>query len=589
MLSRKMETKMKKSTERIKDKLQGVKSFLGKLSFDSVLFLNFVKIFLIYTLLMSIISVFVIIMNTSNINNDIRQEMEKEGGKIADTLLNQYNNVKSITGSLAIDRDVRNFINESSTAEDYIGVLNNKILMYKNVSKCIDSVAVYSNKNKYVLYYDKKIPAENFVDYDCIERYLQNRNDTLQVVVRKSTIENKNFITLISGLNSSGIDGAVFVNIDIAKLRNSLGDFINADTDFFLISDSMIVFCKEPDLLFTEYDSGTIRESIDKRTTLRGEGVYASYVNADFGNEWECVYTVSTGVFNSLLWNNNRGMILLLIASFLMGLIFSFVLSINISKPITNLIEIINKYSRNGKIEEEIINAKQIGTKIISIMESNEGLKREIDNRLSEYRKLQMVALQTQINPHFIYNTLNIISLSAIVQTDNGELVSKLLNDVTKLIRYTYNSEKTVTIGQEVDFLYRYIDLMKICYPNIAFEMDIDEEILECKVVRICVQPLIENAIYHGMAGEKRGRICLTMKGSGDKLIIRVEDDGVGIDEERRLKIEESINDGHEMDKNIGIANIYIRLKLFFGDDVDFIIKPAKDKGTVVEITIPQI
>ncbi len=583
---------MKKINNTVKNVMLGIANAFGKLSFDSVLFLNFVKIFLIYTLLMSIISIFVIVMNTRNINTDISREMEKDGEKIADTLLNQYNNAKSITGSLAIDREVRNFINGNFRGEDEddnVRALNEKILMYKNISKCIDSIVIYSNRTQNVLYYDKRIPAESFVDYECVDMYLKDKADTMQVVMRKSALENKNYITFISGLNSMGIDGALFVNVDIARLRSSLGDFINENSDFYVLSGEKTVFCKEHEMLFENHNSKLIEEAVKKRTALRGEDKYALYVNADFGNEWKCVYTVSDGVYRALFWNSNRAIILLLIASLIIGLVFSAVLSVNISKPLTNIIEMVNKYYKNGKIEDEIISAEQIGTKIISIMESNEGLKREIDNRLSEYRKLQMIALQTQINPHFIYNTLNIISLSAIIQTDNGERVSKLLNDVTKLIRYTYNSEKTVTVGQETAFLKRYIELMEICYPNISFELDVDGDVTDCKVVRICIQPLIENAIYHGMAGEESGRISVKICGYEDKLRITVSDDGRGMSEEERKELKERIENGGEPEKNIGIANIYTRLKLFFGEEVIFDIKSTESRGTTAEITIPKI
>lgn len=218
-------------------------------------------------------------------------------------------------------------------------------------------------------------------------------------------------------------------------------------------------------------------------------------------------------------------------------------------------------------------------------MEKNREIEKE--KNLAEIKAMQM-----QVNPHFLYNTLN--SIYALSKQYGIKPIMDMTYSLSMLFRviFTKTSELT-TIKESIDYLNHYLTIQEIRFEDkFKVVFDFEEEVLSCKIPGLMIQMLVENSIVHGIEKKKnKGEINIVgYKTNGDIKII-VEDDGVGIDEERLLKIREILkNDKVENEEDmIALRNINRRLKLNYGNQYGLSIFSIYGKGTTVEMLLPEI
>lgn len=185
-------------------------------------------------------------------------------------------------------------------------------------------------------------------------------------------------------------------------------------------------------------------------------------------------------------------------------------------------------------------------------------------------RKLELAALQAQINPHFLYNTLN--SVSSLIQMECLDDAFVMIQSIGTFYRTSLSDGKTlISIQQEMINIENYIKIQEFRYGNkIIYKTDIEEEILKEWIVKLTLQPLVENAIYHGVK-EKRGQGIIEIKGwkENNKVYITVSDNGTGIPKEKLIDLFSM--DTREKESAFGLFNIQQRLQIYFGKEEDFI------------------
>lgn len=215
-------------------------------------------------------------------------------------------------------------------------------------------------------------------------------------------------------------------------------------------------------------------------------------------------------------------------------------------------------------------------------------LVREYETKLL-LNRAEYNALQAQINPHFLYNTLD--TMSSIAQIRHCEEVSHLCQSLSNIFRYSLDMKNPFsTVAKEIVHLKNYIYIMNVrMQDNVIYDFDIDDEVLKCTVPRICIQPLVENALNHGLRnvrGEKR--IVIRAKEEGDVLMISVEDNGVGLDhaDEINQKMAENDLDMVERGNSIGLININARVKMLYGDAYGIKVESRPGTGTRVMLAV---
>ena len=206
-----------------------------------------------------------------------------------------------------------------------------------------------------------------------------------------------------------------------------------------------------------------------------------------------------------------------------------------------------------------------------------------------ELKETQFKALQAQINPHFLFNTLNMISQTAYME--GAEQTITLLDSTARLLRYTLDyTDKSVTLSKELEILGHYVELQEYRFgERIRFEFDLDERFHDIHVPSLILQPLVENAVSHGVGMKLRDAVITirTIYKPEENLgIVEIEDNGVGIGEDRLQELRREMRENQENGK-IGLSNIYMRVHIFYENQGDMEIYSTEGKGTMVRILLP--
>lgn len=207
-------------------------------------------------------------------------------------------------------------------------------------------------------------------------------------------------------------------------------------------------------------------------------------------------------------------------------------------------------------------------------------------------KKAELKMLQSQINPHFLYNTLNAIhSISELHRMDH---ISAMTKSLSSIYRYNVKHGDIVTVGQEIEQMKHYITIQQIRFFNkFEVEYDIDEDVLDCKIIKFLLQPIIENSFYHGLEPKGgNGLLRLSIKRRRQLLYISVYDDGVGIPEEklnelRMMMKQDEHMPAEDLDTNFGMRNVYGRVKHFYGANCWMNVMSDTNSGTTISIHIP--
>ena len=212
------------------------------------------------------------------------------------------------------------------------------------------------------------------------------------------------------------------------------------------------------------------------------------------------------------------------------------------------------------------------------------------------FQKAEMKALQAQITPHFLYNTFDTIVWLA--EEEKTEEVVKITKAFSQFLRISLSrGHEWITISQELDHITNYLTIQKIRYADILnYTIEADDDLMDIKMIKLVLQPLIENAIYHGIKNKRgRGQLKVNVHYSDKKknyIIFSVEDNGAGFTEERLWQVRNELRTGSEDSEKLssvyGLYNVNKKLKLYYGDQTQgLIIESEAGKGSKISFTIP--
>lgn len=286
--------------------------------------------------------------------------------------------------------------------------------------------------------------------------------------------------------------------------------------------------------------------------------------------------------------------ILLVMIAFVLVTVFlsSFLLTHMISHPIQSLVKAMKDFEADAEefsyqpvhgSKEMIALSDSFGHMVGRIQDLMEKVRREEIT----LRKTELKALQAQINPHFLYNTLDAIGWMC--EEERSQDAVEMVNALARLFRISISKgHELIPIGKEVEHARSYLMIQNFRYKNqFTYSFDIEEECLPYLCNKITLQPIIENAIYHGinrMVDE--GEIRIRIYGEGDDIVFSVSDNGVGMSKEQCgsiLKSEPGDQTG------IGIKNVNDRIKIYFGEEYGITIESEPDEGTCVSIRMPKV
>lgn len=470
------------------------------------------------------------------------------------------------------------------------------------IYKYIDSVYVYSEYNSRIYNAGRWSSAGEFRDIGWLDDYERTDNQYGRVLAR---VKNNNYPYLITVIKPVIIDkqkkGAIVLNINSSMLYESVSSTsIDSATEIYLTdNDGKVLMSGEdgnfstniselyPDIGFGNLSASKLKNSAGDEfiASVIESGRYGlRYINATPTEEY-------AGKISLMLLQ----IILILFGLLILSLIFAFWVSVIVYKPVDEIIAVIDDPESFDFADVRQQNElKYIVSNILSHIRANNEMKEELEKRLGLLKQSQIGMLQAQITPHFLYNTLETINWMAVDAAGGADNeVSCAVTSLARLLRDTVSSsDYLVSIDKEIEYTNNYIDILELRYGDMFdVDWDIESGMGGYSVVKICLQPVIENAVYHGLKPKGRDGL-LTIRGKlFDKYILfEIEDNGVGMEPEQVRRINDRLHARDYMsDKHIGLYNVNRRIRIIFGEEYGLYVTSKKGMGTCVGMTFPKL
>ncbi|MBO1512789.1 sensor histidine kinase [Metabacillus bambusae] len=549
-----------------------------------------------------------------NVNLLYQGKLNLEGyvGELKNLTLSFYNNI-----------DFMNYLrNPSQDDDDYIAQesVKNVILTILYAEKNINRVNIAVEEDNQNVSVSKRSgvvfsPVVKNLDKDSYEKARNNSNfiyiEPMHVLQEESIVkdkkENKDVIRLHRALidvPSNKLLG--YISLDIAPdqiIDISEKLYVKDKEEFYILSpEGELIFRSNSEVSESEEwitnvlnSTGTSGTMEWEKDSFRGLMMYDKISESSGG--WILVKRIPyTSVFESAMSVAKINIIFGVIGLCLV-IMATFFVSFKITSPIRVLLQNIKKVEEgNMNVHFESLGNDEIGILgdrfIQMIGKINHLINREYKLEL-ENKTNQLKVLQSQLNPHFLYNSLQ--SIGTLALKNNVPQVYTLVTHLSKIMRYGMNiDEDLVPLTKEIDYTKAFLLLQKERFGDqFEYSLQFDEEVLTIEVPKMILQPIIENYFKHGFdsSDESIGQLMIKGKKENDQLVITIHDNGKGISEHRLSEIYQSFDkDKQKIDTNgtnIGLRNVYFRLKLYFNESANFHIQNHKDGGLLVILRLP--
>lgn len=393
-------------------------------------------------------------------------------------------------------------------------------------------------------------------------------------------------------------DGVFFIDLNYSAIselcdQNSIGE---KGYVFILDEEGNIVYHPQQQQLYNELQTENIdmvmNADSDTVLTDNGDNGKLYTISRSEKTGWTVVGCVNVGEL--LKGSRQAQSIYLMVAVILVivALLISSVIAKNITLPIQRLRDSMARV-QTGDFEAadvEVVSENEIGSLTTSFNVMTHRIQELMEQNIyeqKEKRKSELKALQSQINPHFLYNTLD--SIIWMAEGKKNEEVVLMTASLARLLRQSIsNEDEVVSVGQEVEYARSYLTIQKMRYKDkLEFQITVAPEISRVHIIKLVLQPIIENAIYHGLKyKESKGLLKLHGYAEGGNAVLEIIDNGVGMDKERLDHIFEQHKVNYHSN-GVGVYNVQQRLQLYYGKNYGITYESRPGKGTKATITIP--
>lgn len=307
--------------------------------------------------------------------------------------------------------------------------------------------------------------------------------------------------------------------------------------------------------------------------------IYGSHLEQNSG--WEIVSVISRDDLDAAT-RTMRGFIFIVLAlMFAICIPASSFLASRIDKPLVQLEKAISHLAEGDyrpDIEFDDSEIGKVGQYLLNVSKNNLELREKLLSSELNEKEAELLLLQEQINPHFLYNTLDALYFMAVIdQTDDIAEMVKALSDVFKLS--LNKGDKVITIEKELEKIEAYMKIQNLRYQDkFMLEIDVAEDIMQEKILTFLLQPIIENAVTHGLENKiGSGVVNIVGYKEGDEIKLTIHDNGIGIDDMQRLE------------NGYGVRNIRERIRLYYGEEYEVVFESSAGEGTTVFFHFPVI
>lgn len=578
------------------------------------------KIFIFYIIILGISLCIFALLTISISNEAITEKAKKNAGReltlIDKSLMNLTRNSEDYVRILSTENRLQNQLelvrNKDLSSIENLDVEKTLKEVISNIvqpNTRMSAASIMSSKNElFDIGYADNSDVYNQFDQTMINKVLETKSPVwtslFKLKYRYGGDENVFAIAkAIIGRNTGKNLGILILYLkesDIASIY--LDNLINENDKFFILnSKNEIISTQDKNDLYQRFDEEKYlgKYNLDKiqnngSLIVSIDGIQTLVTLHEFNKfNWKIISTIPMNEITSENEGITRLIIIIGVACLVFAFVASYLLSYTISKPILNLVRIMKKIKQGNLGLRADFNTNDeigmLGDGFNSLMDRINKLLEQVYNEQRLKRESEFRLLQSQIKPHFLYNTIEtIISFIKLDLKENAIMSAKYLAGFYR-ISLSKGSD-IITINDEMILINNYLSIQKLRYVEyMDFELQFDEDILKYQIPKLALQPLVENSIYHGLKQkEDKGRLVIKGYKNGECINIEVFDDGIGMTQD---KIDSILHSSAVLNKptDFGVSSVDSRLKLLYGSEYGLNIESIVGEYTKVTVKLPAI
>lgn len=587
--------------------MEKIKKFINK-SFNRRIQVFFIPVIVFLIFIVSMVSYYVFYsamegQMTDNIGSIVEQanytvDLYFKDAKTTMAYLGQQESIVH----MMMNYDTMNTEERYYEQQEIDNILSNTSFMKDHISDCM-LIGVNGYQSNMPQKYNIKMNTD-ILKEEWMKPYIDKRQKFYYTSTHKNDyyysqdpVDSINVISVILPVDySQKRIGYIILDMDFNKMSELISLRKNMSGLQFLITDMQgeIIFADMseeigktvPHEITEAYKTGKNEIYVD----YQGEKYFAVYQPSEV-TEWELLGIMPSSILNSPARQLLHILIFIILPVFvIVTFILSRIMTRRIKEPLSDLVVQMEGVDIENPspfiVENSVGEIEELGSKITDMIERINLLVKQSYLLEMNKKDAQIEALLSQINPHFLYNTLQLIKTDAVL--NDSKNVSYIINCLSKFLRYTINNKQMyVKLSEEIDNIYYFSEIYKLRFPG-KFKMDIHvpDELRSNWVPKLILQPLIENSIKHGLQGkEDGGFIIVTARKEQEDLYIVIEDNGTGISDRMMEMIREKVYHKGKEEEHVGLSNVHERISLRDGNDYG-LTKIESTEGEYTRLTL---
>ena len=534
-------------------------------------------------------------MTQGNINTVATQNMyefKTSFDKINTEIMGIYNSIVS-------NEEINSALNSGTVQNSIARNLKNYIIL----DPCISAVEYFDIEHSHLYSTMVSGGEEKIEGSPWYAAYKEGHKNFVTSYTEKFANREEHYIIIFREVwaNYNRMSGGVVFYINMVNYESQVLVPAIGNQKYFYIADNegMILYSNKYETIGTKQTE----ETAEKKKVIEDSDIYLSKngnivdVSTSSSND---IYTLGLKFNVKEYTKNLRAVkVAILVTTFFllcMSIFLAVIVAVSMYKRIFNVVKVFNdttaKVAGSDIFEtdsqQKINEVDYLLNNIMAVHKRKDEIEDELAKQVIKLKYYRNAALRMQINPHFIFNTLHQINIMLFAKEGGDSRITDMISMLSQLIRLSLDmADIKVSISKEWEYSLLFVELQKMKYnERLKVNCSVDDSALKCMCLPITIQPLIENAVQHGM--RKSMTVDIIVKHIQDKIVIEVSDNGIGITPERLAEIRSRLDNPDELrTKNLGMSNINSRYLLLYGDAYTLTIQSVPNEKTTVRIEIP--
>lgn len=502
----------------------------------------------------------------------------------------------SVLTDSTIDSYLRNANLSESDASNYVQEITQILNNYRFSSPHIDDIYLLKTSNNYVITVNQSNLTNNYIekfaDADCFSN-ISGSYDFLVSRSVKFSNNPKNYITcyypIYAKHSNDLLTGMLVLNVQTDIFLKQIADIVPQNSEVCIFySGKPLASTNGINDLFKKYLSNSNGSNFVKR--YQGANVVAG--TSIKAHNISVVFSYQSDIFKNNWFLNIRTLLIIFAIILLISILSAYIITDNFYKMVADIIiettDVMDLYEKDKEYTKKF---DKLSKRILFAFEKNTIIEKSLYDRMKYLRDSQFAALQTQITPHFLFNTLNILNLLELKIVKKRSEIGKVVTSLSDILRYSMDTQNyLVSFKDELSYTLKYLDIQNLRYGDeLEINYDISNDAMDFTVLKFILQPILENAIHYAIANNKKGVISLITKTRNNTLYIQIQDNGNALTKEKAYSLKQMLDKGLiAADHTSGLLNTNKRLKMIFGENYKCNIF-AHNGETTVSFEIPKI